>query len=165
MLFLISTLAIKLIKRNRNKIVIKPINSNSNENNKCDLSTENAKIKLAHLILTRFIFEFEGNKVFQKLIYSEAYIKNGIRTMKKYLFPSLENQSCKNFIWILLLGDKADMSYIKSLLDLNAISFKSLIMYQKDFKNYIKNISTGLDFLITTRIDSVIVFIMKRLMM
>ena len=78
MLFLISTLAIKLIKRNRNKIVIKPINNNSNENNKCDLSTENAKIKLAHLILTRFIFEFEGNKVFQKLIYSEAYIKNGM---------------------------------------------------------------------------------------
>ena len=27
-------------------------------------------------------------------------------------------------------------------------------MYQKDFKNYLKNISTGLDFLITTRIDS-----------
>ena len=66
MLFLISTLAIKLIKRNRNKFVIKPtyineykkdintkkifekekynnnikiINSNSNENNKCYLST------------------------------------------------------------------------------------------------------------------------------
>ena len=180
-MFLISTLAIKLIKRNRNKNEIKStyineykkdintkkifekekynnnikiINSNSNENNKCYLSTENAKIKLAHLILTRFIFEFEGNKVFQKLIYSEAYIKNGIRTMKKYLFPSLENQSCKNFIWILLLGDKADMSYIKSLLDLNTNSFESLIMYQKDFKNYVKDISKGLDFLLTTRIDS-----------
>ena len=142
-LVLILALTIKHIKRKIN-----------NENNKCYLSKENSKIKLTHLILTRFIFEFEGNKVFQKLIYSEAYIKNGIRTMKKYLFPSLENQSCKNFTWILLLGDKADMSYIKSLLDLNTNSFESLIMYQKDFKNYVKDISKGLDFLLTTRIDS-----------
>ena len=43
-----------------------------------------------------------------------SYIKNGIRVLKKYLFPSLNAQSCKDFIWILTLGDDANMTYVKS---------------------------------------------------
>ena len=72
--------------------------------------------------------------------------------MKKYLFPSLENQSCKNFTWILTLGNKANISYIKSSLDLN-YSFKTIIIYQESYKNYVKKISKGFDILITSRID------------
>ena len=56
---------------------------------------------------------------FTKIIYSPGYLLNGIRVMKKYLFPSLENQSCKNFIWILLLGDKANITQIKSFFNFN----------------------------------------------
>ena len=69
--------------------------------------------------------------------------------MKKYLFPSLEAQSCKNFIWILKLGDKANITFVKSLLDINN-SFESKVIYEK---NIIKNITKGSDILITTRID------------
>ena len=74
--------------------------------------------------------------------------------MKKYLFPSLENQSCKDFNWILMLGNKANMTLVKYLLDLTNNSFKSEIIYQKDLKSYINNKSKDKDFLITTRIDS-----------
>ena len=72
--------------------------------------------------------------------------------MKKYLFPSLENQSCKKFIWVLKLGDKANISYIESLLEFN-YSFESKIINEKNVKNYLRNITKGFDILITTRID------------
>jgi hypothetical protein len=72
--------------------------------------------------------------------------------MKKYLFPSLENQSCKNFTWIIILGDKTNITHIKSLLNLNN-SFESKVIYGKDLRKYLKNITKGFDVLITTRID------------
>ena len=58
------------------------------------------------------MIEFVKINGFPKKIYTEEYILNGIRVMKRYLFPSLENQSCKQFIWILMLGNKANISYV-----------------------------------------------------
>ena len=89
---------------------------------------------------------------FKNKIYKEDYIQNGIRVMKKYLFPSLENQSCKNFIWILKLGDKANITYIKSLLNFTTV-FEKDVIYQNDIRNYTRKITKGYDILITTRID------------
>jgi hypothetical protein len=119
---------------------------------KCYLSLDSSKIRIIHLILTRFLIEFY-TKSFTKKMYKKDYIINGIRVLKKYLFPSLENQSCKNFIWILILGNKADISYVKSALNLKNNSFQSKIIYEKEFKNYIKKVSSGFEVLITTRID------------
>lgn len=72
--------------------------------------------------------------------------------MKKYLFPSLFYQSCMDFIWMLIIGDKANITYIKSLLNFNR-PFKSVIIYKKNYKNYIRNMTKNADVLITTRID------------
>ena len=72
--------------------------------------------------------------------------------MSYKVLPSLENQLCKNFIWILMLGNKANISFVKSFFDFE-ISFDYKIMFQKDIKNYIRNISRGFDVLITTSID------------
>lgn len=72
--------------------------------------------------------------------------------MKEYLLPSLENQSCKDFKWILVLGNTNNISYINSLLNFNN-SFEYEILYLKELKNYIKNITNGFDVLITTRLD------------
>jgi hypothetical protein len=134
---------------------INKINSNfSFKNNiqKCYLSLDSSNIKIIHLILTRFLMEF-FSKSFSKNLYKEEYILNGIRVMKKYLFPSLENQSCKNFIWILIIGNKANITYVKNALNLNKNSFQSIVIYEKEIKNYVKKISSGFDILITTRID------------
>ena len=108
------------------------------------------KIKVVHLIITRFMIEFI--KEFENTIYNEEYIKNGIRVMYKYLIPSLENQSCKEFIFILLLGNKANISYIKSLINFD-LSFKFRVIYLKRFKKFLQKISKGIDVLISTRID------------
>ena len=123
-----------------------------NENSKCHLPPENSKIKIRHLIITRFMMEFPDRKKFKKIMFTEDYIKNSIRVMKKYLFPSLENQSCKDFIWILKIGNDADIDHIKSLLNFNK-KFKSNYIYEKDLKNYVRDSSKGYDILITTRID------------
>ena len=120
-------------------------------NKKCFLSKENSERKIMHIIITRFMIEFRKNG-FTKIIYKKEYIENGIRVMKKYLFPSLQNQICKDFIWMLKVGDKANITQIKSLLNLS-LPFKSVIIYNKDYKNFIRNITKNVDFLITTRID------------
>lgn len=121
-------------------------------NKKCYSSPDNSEKKILHLIITRFLIEFWNANDFPKIMYNKSYINNGIRVMKKYLFPSLENQSCKNFTWILMLGDKANINLLNSLIKINN-SFSKKIIYQKDIKNYIRNITKGIDILITTRID------------
>ena len=117
---------------------------------KCYQSLENPNIRITHFIITRFLLFM--NKTFSEKIYTEDYIKNGIRVMKKYLFPSFENQSCKNFTWILILGDRANITYVKSLLNFNN-SFSYNVLFAKSLKNYIRNSTKDFDILITTRID------------
>ena len=53
--------------------------------------------------------------------------------MKKYLLPSLDNQSCKDFIWILMLGNEANITSIKSMANFKN-SFQWYVMYKKDIK-------------------------------
>ena len=120
--------------------------------NNCFLSPENSNKKIIHIIITRFMIEFYKEDGFVKKIYTKEYIENGIRVMKKYLFPSLEYQRCKDFIWMLNVGDKANITLLKSLLNFKK-SFKSIIIYNKEQKNYIKSICKNADVLITTRID------------
>lgn len=119
---------------------------------KCYLPPGGSSFKIMHLIITRFIIEFWRYDNFVQKIYTNDYIINGKRVMEKYLFPSLSNQRCQDFIWILKVGDKANITYIKSIIDLNN-TFESVIIYEKDIKDYIRNISKGYDILITTRID------------
>ena len=130
------------------------INSNdiNNKFEKCYLSPDNTNIKIKHLIITRFIMDFWHFNIFPKIIYRKDYAVNGIRLMKKYLIPSLENQICKRFTWILMLGDKANITFIKSLFNFK-ISFEFEIIYQHNIKNYIRNLTNGIDILITSRID------------
>ena len=90
-----------------------------------------------HLIITRFLLEIPGKIEFHKIIKTKEYILNGIRVMKKYLLKSLQNQSCKCFNWVLLIGNTANATLIKSLINLNKLSFKATILYEKEIKQYI----------------------------
>jgi len=134
----------------KKKITIKKENANISSD-KCYISPEKSNLKIIHFIITRYMMERKFWKQFDE-INQENYIMNGIRVIKRYLIPSLNNQSCKQFIWILMLGNKANKTYIKSLLGNNNL-FESEIIYQGDIKRYIKNKSKGFDILITTRID------------
>jgi len=140
------------------KMKIHTINKNNSQSNnihssKCYTPSDNSVKNIIHLIITRFLIEFYHVKNFKtNTIYQKEYISNGIRVLKKYLLPSLENQSCQKFIWILTLGDKANITFVESKLN-NKLPFEYHIMYQKDFKNYVRKITNGFDILITTSID------------
>ena len=136
-------------KKNENRL-IKSDNKNQ-INKKCYQNLDNSNLKIIHFILTRFMIDLKiySNKDF---IYGKEFIMNGIRVMKKYLIPSLERQSCKNFTWILLVGDKTNITYIESLMKLNQ-SFNSKVLYSNDLKNYLKSTTKDYNILITTRID------------
>ena len=121
-------------------------------NTKCFISPELRNKKLFHIIITQFMIKFYKRDGFPRKMYTKEYIENGIRVMKRYLFPSLEYQKCKDFIWMLKLGNKANITLIKSLLNIS-LPFKSIIIYNKDHKNFIRNITKNTDILITTRID------------
>ena len=119
---------------------------------KCYISPDISNKKIIHFIITRFLIEFYKINDFDKIIYKNEYILNGFRVMKKYLIPSLENQRCKKFIWILTIGEKNNISYIESLLNFNS-SFEVKILYYNNTKSFIRDISKKFDILITTRID------------
>ena len=89
---------------------------------------------------------------FSKMINTNKFFKNGIRVMKKYLFPSLESQTCKRFTWILMIGEKANITYVRNLLNLD-FSFEIKVLYQKELKDYIRNKTKSSDIFISTRID------------
>ena len=134
-----------------NQIIV-PFREKNDALDKCYFAPEYTDLKIIHFIITRYMIVHSRLKNFSKIIYKKDYILNGIRVLKKYLIPSLENQSCKQFIWILLIGDKVNNLFIKSLLGTNNL-FESKIVYQKDLRSYIKNKSKGYDVLITSRID------------
>ena len=120
-----------------------------NKVEECFISINNSTI--SHFIITRFLIDII-DKNGQKKNYTKEYIINGIRVMKKYLLSSLDNQKCKNFIWILMIGNNEDITYIKSIFNFMN-SFEYDIVNQKNLKNYIRDKSNNSDILITTRID------------
>ena len=127
-------------------------NKKNNPYEKCYFPPDNSNIKIIHLVMTKFLIDYFFKNDFPKRMYTKEYVLNGIRVMKNYLFPSLENQSCKKFKWILMLGDKANITYIKTLLNFNN-SFEMDIVYNNSIKSFVQNISKGYDVLITSRID------------
>ena len=126
-------------------------NSNSTLE-KCYLSPSDSYINITHLIITRFMVKLKRLPQFSKIINTDNFIKNGIRVMKKYLIPSLENQTCKRFTWILMIGEKANITYIRNSLDFD-YSFEIKVLYQKELKEYIRNKTKNSDIFISTRID------------
>ena len=136
-----------LIKLNNN-----PKNSLNILKKQCYITFENNGAKIIHLIITRFMIEFYEWNGFPKNLYNRNYINNGIRVMKKYLLPSLDSQSCKNFIWILMIGEKINKTKVESLINFH-YSFEYKILYQKSVDDFIKKITENYDVLITTRID------------
>ena len=127
-------------------------NDFNNSKSYCYISSYNPNLKILHLIITRFLIKCYASNGFPKKLNDKVYIQNGIRVINKYLFPSLSSQRCKNFIWILMIGNEANITDIKSKLNLKK-SFKSVILYQKDLKTFIKDNVKNFDILITTIID------------
>ena len=141
----------KINLHNERNIAVK-LNNKKISFKKCYIPLDYVYLRIIHLIITRFIIELPKSKEFTKNIYSKEFILNGFRVMEKYLLPSLESQTCNDFVWILMIGNKVNKTYIESILDFNS-SFRYKIIYKNEFQNYLKNVSKAYDVLIQTRMD------------
>ena len=143
-----------IMNKDKQFIYIREAKKNIISYEKCYISPYNSDLKIIHFIITRFMVELIGIPVDipYKNIFSKEYILSGFRVLKEYLIPSLENQSCKQFIWILMIGEKINKTYVESLFNFKN-SFETKFIYQNSLKNYLRNKTKGYDILITTRID------------
>lgn len=115
--------------------------------------------KVKHFIITRFLTNCKmslGNKVFEK-----ETIDCYLEMFKKYLIKSLENQTNKNFEFIICIHQDVNKKYIQDLFDFaTRTDFKTTIIEinNSDFSNlnkYIRSqcVPDNCDYVITTRID------------
>ena len=120
-----------------------------------------------HFIITRFNIpaKYAGRKnqnismVDPKT--DEKYLDNRIRLFEKYTFPSIKNQTNKNFKWLVLFSDQTPEKYKNHMnkLQMECEMFCPLYLQDEeayDFDNYLKSVLENFkcDVYITTRIDN-----------
>lgn len=115
-----------------------------------------------HFLLTNFnIRKQEWNKDANSLIVrTDAWMDHRIKLFEKYCFPSIQNQTQKNFLWLVFFDESTSQkyrelidSYVKSCANLVPI-FISDGKKETQLKELYKKVSTQTEYLITTRIDN-----------
>lgn len=87
----------------------------------CSLGNKSSIFLLTRFNLNLFSKDKEG-----KSTKTEEWLEDRFRLFEKFCFPSIMNQSCKDFVWIVLFDDKTPDEYKK------AIS-----IYQQKLKNFL----------------------------
>ena len=102
-----------------------------------------------HFLITRFnvplkIYDI-GNENARGI--SDAYLKKRFDIFEKYCFPTVKNQTNKNFIWIVILSDKTPDVY-KSKMDNLTKQCKELRPFYVNLHNFDSSEKSYPDFLI-----------------
>lgn len=113
-----------------------------------------------HIVITRFNIQYELNDVLYK---QPAWIEQRLFLFQSYCLPSIERQTCKDFVWLLLCSDQTPEKYKQQLLffqqrvpqlkvlfcpfyDDNVIN----LLYNKIGEEYVR----GYSMLVSTRVDN-----------
>jgi len=121
-----------------------------------------------HFILTRFnLVDWAGYEVSYDYVNSDEYLSERFRLFDVYCFPSMSNQSNKNFTWFLLFNDKLPDKWRKKLEEYKRIfpnmefRYMSSIPYgkwQEILNRFVlselKSLENQPQYLLTTRIDN-----------
>jgi hypothetical protein len=115
----------------------------------------------SHFIITQFNlrnFPLSNNNDFDNWL---RWTRNRILLFKEYCLPSIINQSCKEFTWLIYFDNDTPQEFNGFLNELKSFSFISICYCKgiEDFKkNYINEVKarTGgsVEWIITTRIDN-----------
>lgn len=103
-----------------------------------------------HFVVTRFFNDDTmrlGKRVFDKDV-----LDKGIYLLKKIVFSSLNNQTDKNFEWIILIHENVNKEYIKPLYDLKA-DFPIHIILNEEYKKMLDACAKEYKYIINSRID------------
>lgn len=114
---------------------------------------------LTHLLYTRFNIQYEPTDT---IGIEPAWLDERLRLFEQYCLPSLQQQTCKDFVWI-ILGDERTPDAYKARIDRYQQQMPQIrtywIAYQEDkyhglYKQFGKEFAEGKNLLITTRLDS-----------
>lgn len=81
-------------------------------------------MKYKHLVITRFNiparYEGKKNPVLEKVDpkTDETYLDGRMKLFEKYTYPSMENQTNKDFTWVVLFSDQTPQKYVNRLQEL-----------------------------------------------
>lgn len=109
-----------------------------------------------HFIITRFNIGGNPNS------FSEAWYEKRIKLFKDYCFPSLLNQNCQNFSWLVYLDPDTKSIYKTEFEDLlkqcpffaQVRYIKNTPNFNKDISSYISNVTSAGEVVMTTRLDT-----------
>lgn len=113
-----------------------------------------------HFIVSRFNINhfFYVNHNLKKAL-SQSWFKERIDLFYRYTYPSILNQSIKDFHWLILVDDRTNKELVRELLDRDVSSLFTLVFvgdsdYLKVLKEKIIHLSNRCDDIITTSLDT-----------
>ena len=107
-------------------------------------------LKIKHFILTRFMCE--TNMEGEDFIFDDNVLAISYKLLLENSLSSLENQTNKNFEFIILIHDKIDLDKVSFLESINS-DIKIKILRKSEVDEYIKSYYGLVDFIIVTNID------------
>ena len=108
------------------------------------------KLKIKHFILTRFMCE--TNMEGEDFIFNDKILKSSYELLLKNALSSLENQTNKNFEFIILIHDTIDLDKVSFLFDIRS-DLNIKIVRKCDVDTYIKSYYDLYDYIIVSNID------------
>ena len=115
--------------------------------------------KIHHLFFTRFNIQYE---VGDTIGICPSWLDERLRLFETYCLPSIQNQTCTNFIWIIIGDSRTSIEYKKRIESYKSILPQICVVwtpYQNDgyhslYRKLGQEFASGYDTLITTRLDS-----------
>lgn len=109
-----------------------------------------------HYVITRFNVFTKGWRTTHADVLNEEWQNKKIEFFEKYCLPSIRNQYCKNFKYIVLVNDLTDEKYINYFKDINVVYdvviCKQKHFYRKDAAEFIES-DTNKEYIITSVMD------------
>jgi len=110
-----------------------------------------------HYLLTRFNVGLYGKKqktLAKDVIDPDEWMENRINLFKTFCAPSVEKQTCKNFIWMIVVDKDTNPAHIEAIVDASPLNCK--VVPGDNFREAAKTFigKPDVDRVITTRMDN-----------
>ncbi|MFI3320681.1 MAG: glycosyltransferase [Rikenellaceae bacterium] len=117
-----------------------------------------------HYLITRFNIIQEGFNIpadkDRKIVHSESWLSRRFELFETYTIPSIENQTCDDFTWLVLFDTNTPAKY-KELIDsyrqklplFTPLYLDAFVNLNEHVSDYIRKTSTK-EYVITSRIDN-----------
>lgn len=121
-------------------------------------------MQFVHYVITRFNIPSSGwqHDKNNKVVRDEEYYKKRIALFEQFTLPSMINQTCKNYVWLVYFDHNSPIMLKEKITQWENECENFKACYSEDYdkwqfqelSDYIKADSAQSDYIITTRIDN-----------